>query len=75
MHSLPVRSLQLPPQHLQVREVKQWYVDYLVGILSEEKDDHEHLTAPLLVIASVEKESFKMRDLNSYTFQVSIPFP
>lgn len=61
VHSLPVHKLQLPPQHLQVREVKEWYVDYLVGMLSEEKDDHEDLTAPLLVIASADKERMQVK--------------
>ena len=42
VYSLPVSSLQNPPQHLQVREVKEWYVDYLMGMLLEEKDEIAH---------------------------------
>lgn len=54
--SLPVDSLRDPPPHLRVRDVKEWYVDYLVGMLLEEDGDHEDLTAPLLVIASCSEE-------------------
>lgn len=54
--SLPVDSLRDPPPHLRVRDVKEWYVDYLVGMLLEEDGDHEDLTAPFLIIASCSEE-------------------
>ena len=70
MFNLPVDSLRDPPPHLRVREVKEWYVDYLAGMLLEEEGDHEDLTAPLLVIASVSKSEFRLKNMNKYTFQV-----
>ena len=39
-------------------------------MLSEEADDHEKLTAPLLVIASVSKKEFKDELVDKYTYQV-----
>jgi len=70
--SLPVDSLRDSPPHLRVREVKEWYVDYLVGMLLEEDGDHEDLTAPLLVIASVKKSEFRLKNMNRYTYEVHI---
>jgi hypothetical protein len=74
VHNIPISLLREPPQYLRVREVKGWYVDYLVQMLLDEKDDHEDLTAPLLVIASVSKEEFKLKNLHSYSYEVSISF-
>ena len=45
-------------------------IEYLVEVLLEEQGDHEDLTAPLLVIASVSKNDFKSKYLNSYTYEV-----
>ena len=45
--------------------MKEWYVDYLVQMQLDENKDHEDLTAPLLVIASVSKSEFKF--LKIYT--------
>ncbi len=59
-----------PPEYLRVRDVKGWYVDYLKGMLSEEKEDHEDLTSPLLVICSVSKDSYQQRASLGYTYQV-----
>lgn len=53
-----------------MREVKQWYVDYLSNMLLKEDSDHEDLTAPLLVIVSVDKKDFKEENIKKYTFQV-----
>jgi hypothetical protein len=50
--------------------VKEWYVDYLAEMLSNFEEDHEDLTAPLLVIASVTKEEFKLINKDKYTYQV-----
>ena len=72
VHSLPVSTLREPPEYLRVREIKGWYVDYLVGMLMVEADDHEDITAPLLVLALVSKEDFKLKNLNSYSYQVNI---
>ena len=40
---------------MRVPDIKEWYVDYLVGLLLEEDSDHEDIAAPLLVIASIKK--------------------
>ena len=65
--NLPVNSLREPPLFLRVREAKSWYVDYLAGMLLEDKGDHEDLTAPLLVLASVGKQEFEERSIGRYT--------
>ncbi len=49
-----------PPEYLHMRDV----------MLSEEKDDHEDLTSPLLVICSVSKDSYQQRASLGYTYQV-----
>ena len=64
-----VFTLTGPPPYLKVREVKQWYVDYLPMLLKED-GDHEDLTALLLVIASVTQCDFRQRNINSYTYEV-----
>ena len=65
-------ALEPPPVYLQVRDVKDWYVDYLVKMLLEEEDDHEDLTSPLLVLASVDKREFRMQNVDKYTFEVRL---
>ena len=50
--------------------MKEWYVDHLMEMLSQELDDHEDLTAPMLVVSSVSKNQFKQKELNEYTYQV-----
>ena len=72
MFSVPVTALVEPPAFLRVREVKDWYVDYLAGMLLQDKGDHEDLTAPLLVIASVTKDKFQETNINTYTYEVMI---
>ena len=61
-----------PPPYLRVREVKEWYVDYLMTMLLEEENDHENLTAPLLVLASVTKADFQLKSLTNYTYEVCL---
>lgn len=51
--TLPVSCLKEPPPTLKVRDIKEWYVDYLVEMMSN--DDQGELTSPLLVVASVGK--------------------
>ena len=68
--TLPVSTLRDPPPYLKVREVKLWYVDYLAKMLVEEDSDHEDLTAPLLVVASVSQSDFRQKNMNSYTYEV-----
>ena len=63
-------SLRDPPDHLRVREVKEWYVKLLMKMLKEEAEDHEELTAPLLVVCSATKDAFKQRACQTYTYQV-----
>jgi len=69
-----VALLREPPQYLRVREMKAWYVDYLVSKMLDDKDDHEDITAPLLVIASVSKGEFKLKHLHNYSYEVGVPF-
>ena len=64
--------LREPPQYLRVREIKQWYVELLTKMLMDEGEDHEDITAPLLVIASVPKEEFQQQKLNMYTYEVCV---
>ena len=54
-------NLQDPPYHLHVLEVKKWYVELLMKMLEEEAEDHEELTADLLVVCSATKDVFKQR--------------
>lgn len=71
--SLSITNLREPPEYLRIREVKEWYVELLMKILEgneEGCEDYEELTAPLLVICSVDKQEFKMKSLNTYTYQV-----
>ena len=42
----------------------------LEGDSEEGYDDFEEITAPLLVICSVSKHDFKMKSLNTYSYQV-----
>ena len=72
MYNIPVSALQPPPEYLRVRDVKQWYVDYLAGMLLEEGDDHEDLTSPLLVIVSVAKGEFRVKNVAHYSFEVRL---
>lgn len=69
-YDLPINSLRDPPAYLRVREVKEWYVEYLTDVLLKEEGDHEDLTSPLLVIASVAPADFKQSKLTTYTYEV-----
>lgn len=68
--TINVDNLQDPPDYLRVREVKEWYVNLLIQMFEEESEDHEELTAPLLVICSVPKDVFKQKASHTYTYQV-----
>ena len=57
-----------PPLALKVRDVKEWYVDYLAETLMD--NDQEELAGPLLVIASVSKSEFRPERLASYSYEV-----
>ena len=46
------------------------YVECLANMLGEESEDHEDLTAPLLVKASVPKTDFQEQKADKYTFEV-----
>lgn len=59
-----------PPIHLRVCDIKEWYVKYLVNLI--EKEDHEELTAPLLVIASVGPAEFRPSLVSTYTYEVKL---
>ena len=71
--SLNITNLREPPEYLKAREVKEWYVELLMKMLEgsmEGYEVYEELTAPRLVICSVDKQEFKMKSLNTYTYQV-----
>ena len=51
-----------------MRVIKEWYVDYLATLIEEE--DAEDLTAPFLVVASVEASVFVASKISSYTYEV-----
>lgn len=70
VYMLPVSMLREPPQYLRVREIKEWYVEFLMKMIMDEGEDHEDITAPLLVIASVPKEEFRQKNLNMYSYEV-----
>ena len=40
--------------------------------LKDEESDHEELTSPLLVIASVSKSEFRDKNISKYTYQVCL---
>lgn len=67
--TLPISALREPSPTLKVRDVKQWYVDFLAEMLTS--DDNEMMASPLLVIASVGIEEFKSEHFSSYTYEVS----
>ena len=69
-YDLPINQLRDPPQCMRVRDVKEWYVNYLADELCKDHHDHEELTAPLLVLASTTKEDFRTKDISSYSFEV-----
>lgn len=45
-------------------------MQYLMSMLLQEESDHEDITAPLLVLASVTKAAFKDKCLEDYTYEV-----
>lgn len=65
---LPVENLRDPPAYLRIRDLKDWYVDYLSTLLLNE--DAEDLTAPFMVVASVSAVEFRAQKLNTYTYEV-----
>lgn len=67
---MQVSHLKDPSPQYQIRDVKEWYVQYLASLLSDKESDHEELTAPLLVIASVEASAFQHRHVERYTYEV-----
>ena len=71
-HQIALNLLQEPPDFLRVREIKEWYVDYLYDLMKTEEGDHEDLTAPLLVQVSVKKVEFKLRDIGKYKYMVNL---
>ena len=71
MFTLPVDALLESSPYLTVRDVKEWYVQYLMQrqLDLDEEGDHEDLMAPL-IIASVTSEHFKQKNLHKYTYKV-----
>ena len=59
-----------PSPEFQVRDVKEWYVEFLATLLEEENNDHEELTAPLVVIASIKAADFQQRHIDKYSYEV-----
>ena len=52
--------------------MKEWYVNFSAESLKDEESDHEELTSPLLVIASVSKFEFRDEKISKYTYQVCL---
>ena len=52
---------------IRIRDVKEWYVDYLVGEMQKDVGDLEELIPPFVVIASCTQDNF---NISSYTFEV-----
>ena len=50
------------------QDVKEWYVNFSAESLKDEESDHEELTSPLLVIASVSKFEFRDENISKYTY-------
>ena len=69
LYTLQVSHLKDPSPQYQIRDVKDWYVQYLANLLSGKDSDQEELTAPLLVIASVEASVFQHRHVERYTYE------
>ncbi len=68
MYDLSFDLLKEPSDYYQVvREVKEWFVQYLVNMLKEEETDHEAMTDPQLVIASCSVNEFKVANGHNYT--------
>lgn len=58
LYTLQVSNPRDPSPQNQIQDVKEWYVQYLT-LLIDKDTDHEGLTAPFLVIASVESSAFQ----------------
>lgn len=68
--NIPIEQLRGPPDDLKVRDVKEWYIESLAGMLREEQEDHEDLTAPMLVLASVKKHEFLQSNPEKHLYYV-----
>lgn len=55
---------------MQIREVKQWYVEYLAQKIKENPGDTEDLTAPLVVVCNETKDHFDSSKVDYYTYEV-----
>ena len=60
------------PDYLRIRDVKDWYIDFIAESLKDEENNHEELTSPPLVIASVSKSEFKDKNISKYTYKVCL---
>ena len=72
VYDLSFDLLSEPSDYYQVREVKEWFVQYLVTMLQDKETDHEDLTDPLLVIASCAANEFKAANQHNYTYEVKV---
>ena len=70
--NIDMEKLSDPPDYLRIRDVKEWYVNFIAESLKDEENDHEELTSPLLVIASVSKSEFRDKNISKYTYQVCL---
>ena len=61
-----------PPDYLRIRDVKELYMNFIAKGLKDKENDHEELTSPLLVIASVSKSEFRDKNIIKYTYQVCL---
>ena len=59
-----------PDDIVLIRDVKPWYIAKLKEDISSERGDHEDITSPLVVIASVTVDEFNEEDIDDYTYYV-----
>ena len=70
--NIDMEKLSDPPDYLRIRDVKELYMNFIAEGLKDEENDHEELTSPLLVIASVNKSEFRDKNISKYTYQVCL---
>lgn len=67
---MPITKMSKPPENLQIRDIKEWYVDYLVHQMKNGDCEGESLTSPMVVVSSCTKTTFDSSKLGDYSFQV-----
>ena len=68
-----MEKLSDPPDYLRIRDVKGLYMNFITEGLKDKESDHEELTSPLLVIASVSKSEFRDNNISKYVYIPGLP--